>query len=36
VRWGWGLTAAALKQLDRDNRNQGEEEDDDLVTVACR
>jgi hypothetical protein len=27
-----GLTVAALKQVDRDNRNQ----EDDLVTVASR
>jgi hypothetical protein len=28
-----GLAAVALKQLDRDNRNQ---EEDDLITVASR
>ncbi len=33
---GRGLTAAALKQLDRDNRNQEDEEEDDLVTVPSR
>ncbi len=26
----------ALKQLDRDNRNQEDEKEDDLVTVASR
>jgi hypothetical protein len=31
-----GPHPAALKQLDRNNRNQGEKEDDDLVTVASR
>jgi hypothetical protein len=33
---GRGLTAAALKQLDRDNRNQEDDSEDDLVTVASR